>query len=1350
MPEKTTTVKLGNLLGGEVTPRGVEISGSRVEQPLIRNPNTVLITLQGIQLRSLIDSGADKSMIHERVYNMLKHKPTLRKEKVNYQSVTGNDIKILGNTTLEFKIGGAKVQQEFTVANFNRNVILGTDFLTKFGARIYMDLKQMRIKIDKSLYYIPFENDVYVSSIARLSKTTLIKPYTIYLVKAQLKTTHPFDKDLCYQITKTEKGFIADQPELEISNTISNLKDNKFIPIQITNNSGRYFKLKRGCVLGKIEEVKVSNSIHQNKTHVSDTEFDNLISVDPEHFSEVSKLLHQYRDTFAFSDQELIGTDLIEADIDTRDHKPVNMKPYRTPLALQKVVGESLDAMLDSGIIRPSMSPWCAPVVVVEKKPDSTGVRPPPRIAVDYRGLNKCIFPIFYPIPRIDDTLGKLNGCTFFTSLDLRQGFHQIKLTPEAAEKTAFACFHGKYEYTRVPFGIHNSPTIFQKMVDKLLSGLEYCCNAYLDDLLIFSKGDLTDHLQKVELVLRRLRKHTLKLKLTKCYFAKTELNYLGFVINQKGIKPNQEKIRAIRLIPSPTTVRLVRSFMGMVGYYRNIIPNFSKIAEPLTNLTRKFARFKWDDNCEKAFNYLKDSLTVIPLLFYPDVNKPYILYTDASDTCCGAVLVQTELNEEGKEVEKPIHFLSHKLNPSQAKNWSTVEKEAFAIHFALNKLRYYLHHAVVTIRTDHKPLEWLLKSEIKNRRVQAWSLTIASYNCQIEYFKGKDNVVADLLSRSPSSGENEIRSEEIDEIEDLSFNINVINTNEINPKDYVAVDLEQVDYRIQEEIPTLPHFDMVSEQIKDEEILRIKNKLLGGRADKQLTKKMTVIENIVYYISDVDDNPHLRVYIPKHLEEKVLNQYHEDNGHMGVQKVFKTIKEKYYFPNLFKKINDRIEKCVTCQQRIMQAQKAPITETGMPPYPFACISIDLSGPYKETISGNVYICSVVDIYSKWVEAFPLKDKTADSIIHVLEEYIFPRHSYPISLLSDNGSEFTNHAFEEVLKHYNIHHMYSSPYHPEGNSAVERSHRTLHDIIAKKINDRVDEWDIHLNSALGALRTNVCETTQKTPFEVLYCRSATLPLDNLLKPRRKYVGEEYHKQAIENTHVNFLQTLKHTRKSKKENMKNEKRRHATEFKVGDPVYYRNHTKSNKLENNWKINYQIVEKTGPLSFKIRNQLTCKVYRAHANSLRHAKTDWPIPKIEKESKTRRTKWVESPASSDSEDNPSIEGEDNSEKEQVNNDVSDSYDSDATIEYDPMDYEKEQANNDVPDNHDSDATIEYDPNDHEEEQKLAKIKRIIHEGSPVEQLQKYKRRKNTPSSEEDDQIDSGSNPEEMEIDQ
>ena len=293
-------------------------------------------------------------------------------------------------------------------------------------------------------------------------------------------------------------------------------------------------------------------------------------------------------------------------------------------------------------------------------------------------------------------------------------------------KKNAFTCHVGLFEYNKLPFGLANGPSIFQELMFNVLEGLDYCF-AYIDDILIYSES-LEEHLKHSQAVFDRLSQHGLKLKLKKCNFVQSETNYLGFVISDKGIKPDASKVEAIRNMPNSTTVKHVRSFLGMCNYYRRFLPNFSEIAAPLVALTKKYAKCKWSSSCQAAFKELKKSLTIIPLLAYPKLDKPYTLYTDASHGAIGACLTQecdeSETFMPGIKNEIPIHFLSHKLSDTQTR-WSTIEKEAYSIHFALQKLDHYLHNAEFTIKKDHKPLR------IPNTKQE--NTTMGPRNCRVQ-----------------------------------------------------------------------------------------------------------------------------------------------------------------------------------------------------------------------------------------------------------------------------------------------------------------------------------------------------------------------------------------------------------------------------------------------------------------------------------------------------------------------------------------------------------------------------------------------------------------------------------------
>ena len=256
----------------------------------------------------------------------------------------------------------------------------------------------------------------------------------------------------------------------------------------------------------------------------------------------------------------------------------------------------------------------------------------------------------------------------------------------------------------------------------------------------------------------------------------------------------------------------------------------------------------------------------------------------------------------------------------------------------------------------------------------------------------------------------------------------------------------------------------------------------------------------MLYYVTNVNDNPTLRTYIPAHLKKAVIEQYHDNNGHMGIDKTFDALRLKYYWPNMYKELYDYVNNCVTCQTRSLKKVQPPLQETDIPPFPFAKVGLDLSGPYPKTLSGNKYIIGFVDWYSGWCEAFAVPDKTAENVAHLLLDEIIPRFGTPLEIVTDNGTENVNQVMKHTLDELKIKHITTSVGHPQSNAKVERFHRTLHDVMSKKIQENFETWDIHLNQVLAAIRFNVSESTKFSPYYLLYNRDPVFPLDNVLKP----------------------------------------------------------------------------------------------------------------------------------------------------------------------------------------------------------------------------------------------------------
>ncbi|XP_078250689.1 uncharacterized protein LOC144589588 [Pogona vitticeps] len=468
----------------------------------------------------------------------------------------------------------------------------------------------------------------------------------------------------------------------------------------------------RGEVKYNPEEVKISPALTQDQQQ------------------ELKMLLSKYQQVFSNKPGIVKG---VMHRIHTGDAPPQAVSPYRVTGPYRDKVRKELDEMLRENIIVPSSSPWSSPIVLVDKPDGSI------RFCVDYRKLNRVTTPDAYPMPRLDNLIETIGGCRFISSLDLVKGYWQLRIDPRDQEKTAFCSPFGLYEFRVLSFGLRNAPATFQRLMDQTLAGLNDFTVAYIDDIGIFS-NTWEDHLIHLELVLQRLSAAGLTVKASKCQLGSPEIKYLGHMVGGGMIKPLEAKIEAVRDWPRPNTKKKIKSFLGLVGYYRKFIPRFSEIAAPLTDLTRKTAddRIPWTSDCKEALiNY--------PVLRAPDFDREFIIYTDASNSGVGAVLCQEDENGD----QHPVSYLSRKLQKGE-RHLATVEKECLAIVYAIQKAKPYIWGRHFVLCTDHSPLQWLKTMKTHNSKLMRWALNLQDYDFEVKVVRGSVNCVADALSRRP------------------------------------------------------------------------------------------------------------------------------------------------------------------------------------------------------------------------------------------------------------------------------------------------------------------------------------------------------------------------------------------------------------------------------------------------------------------------------------------------------------------------------------------------------------------------------------------------------------------------
>ena len=459
--------------------------------------------------------------------------------------------------------------------------------------------------------------------------------------------------------------------------------------------------------------------------HLTSEQVDQLLSV----FKEVPSL-------FAARPGK---TAVVEHVIRLKDVNPIRQRSYRVPQHLGEKLKQEVEEMLKLGVIEPSNSEYCSPVVIVLKKDGSL------RICIDFRKINAVSEFDAYPMPRIDELLERIGRAQYITTLDLCKGYWQVPLEKSCRPYTAFQTPRGLFQFTVMPFGLHGAPATFQRLMDQVLRGCAHCSAAYLDDVVVYS-NTWEDHIQHLTLVLGKIQKAGLTLNPSKCEWAKEETRYLGYRLGHGEVRPQIDKVEAVKNCPRPRTKKEVRSFLGLAGWYRRFVPQFASIAAPLTALTGKDQKnpVVWSEACEIAFQTLKDCLCSSPVLKSPDFSRRFLVQVDASAVGLGAVLAQGDLQDE-----QPVLFLSRKLLPRETR-YSTVEKEGLAIKWALESLKYYLLGREFDLETDHRALTWINTMKDQNSRLTRWYLSLQPFKFVIRHRAGKSNVVADFLSRLP------------------------------------------------------------------------------------------------------------------------------------------------------------------------------------------------------------------------------------------------------------------------------------------------------------------------------------------------------------------------------------------------------------------------------------------------------------------------------------------------------------------------------------------------------------------------------------------------------------------------
>lgn len=704
---------------------------------------------------------------------------------------------------------------------------------------------------------------------------------------------------------------------------------------------------------------------------------------------------------------------------------PLYCGPRRLSFREKVNVQETLDDLLGRGIIRPSESPYASPIVLVRRKNGNL------RMCVDYRALNKITIRDNYPLPVIEDCLGYLGGKKYFTTLDLRNGFHHVKMSEDSIPYTAFVTPLGQFEYCNMPFGLKNAPAVFQRFINTIFRGLIDAGKIviYLDDISIATET-FEEHIEILTEVLTLVREYGLELNLVKCKFAYREIEYLGYLVSEKGIRPSDGHIRTIKEYPMPTNAKELLRCLGLFSYFRRFVENFSRRAKPLTQLTKKDVAFEWTNECTEAFLGLRETLANPPVLAVYNPFDETELHTDASSKGFGAVLLQRKA--DGKF--HPVSYFSKTTSPAESR-YHSFELETLAIIYALGRFRMFLEGIPFTIVTDCNSLILTLNRKQMNPRIARWALELENYDYKIRHRKGMMMPHVDALSRVPM---------------------------------VAVIDGGDVDLNIQ------------IAQARDETIQSILRKLENGDLDDY------VLENGLVFRRGVKGQ--MQLYVPQELEDNVMRLVHEKYGHVGIEKCVNQIQKHYWFPKMREKLNYFIRNCLKCIYYSPSARKNERSLYNIPkkPEPFDTIHIDHFGPLPSINSKRKHILVVVDGFTKFVKLYAVNAPGTKEAICALRKY-FENYSRPRRIVSDRGTCFTSNEFANFMLENNIHHVKVSVASPQSNGQVERINRDLKAMLAK-LTEPIGhaDWVRKLSEVEFAMNNTVHSSIRDTPSKLLF------------------------------------------------------------------------------------------------------------------------------------------------------------------------------------------------------------------------------------------------------------------------
>ncbi|UYV62285.1 K02A2.6-like, partial [Cordylochernes scorpioides] len=852
--------------------------------------------------------------------------------------------------------------------------------------------------------------------------------------------------------------------------------------------------------------------------------------------------------------------------------KPVYRRQYPIPNKLVSKVKALVDELEEVGIIEGSTSLWNSPLFPVAKTDGSV------RITMDLRMINEATEFFPFPIPRVEDNLRAFAGAKVFSTLDLTSGFFQIHIPESDRDYFTFSLPWGRYRFTRLPQGAKNSAQVFQWAMNLVLGDLLFkCVRLYIDDVIVYSDSH-EQHVADLAAVLERLSKFGLKAKYGKSYLFRDSVEYLGHVIDQNGIKPMWDNVAALRNLKRPHNIKAVRSLLGTVNYYRRFIPNAGEVLAPLSNLLRKGHRFAWGVIEQSAFETVKGILTSEPLLIHPTIGVPFILNTDASGIAVGACLQQ-----EVKGTVRPIAYYSKRLTGPEIR-YSTIEKEAYAVVLSLQHFKHLLAGSKVEVHTDHKPITYNKGSDYKNARLSRWAEIIQDFNVTFIYVPGKENTIADFLSRFPCEDDPNL------------------------PQDRRVVATVVRDRR-----PPLLNSNQIWEGLLQEKgwapVMDKLTKLKPNSTERYNNREYRLLDK--YLVTKNERGTWVKV-VPTGFRETVISYHHDiaTRGHFGVRKVMRRLKGDYYWPGMRTQVRKYIRRCESCQLSNHGIAKAASAPHFRPEKPFEHLALDFIGPLEITPRGYSSILTIVDLFTKFPILIPTKDQCANTVIRALLERNITTFGVPKTILSDRGSAFMSCVFKGVCKAMGVGAVNTTAWRPQSNGAVERLNRTVIESLRRCTAG--NNWDTTLPMVALAIRTTVHSSTGFTPAKLVFGHELRLPqpfqeeeLSPVCEDSITEMAAFYERELVEEVE-RAREVVRQTYLKEQQEARAEfEARELRTFETGDLALVKrmHETKGrHKFEPRYRGPYEVLQRTGDTVYLLKELETGHLDKIHIDRMK----------------------------------------------------------------------------------------------------------------------------------------------------